>query len=108
MIDELPELEWPEHSLLEGAFVREWAAVGLGTHSVAFNAGARVASPRSTTSSRTPGKVNRGTVYRRASSIRDEDHHLCGCGQQQHLCLKCLRWVCEAPGHLKHDCKGGL
>ncbi len=104
MSDELPEVEWPQHSLLKERRPGEWAAYGLGTASVSFTAGARIASPRATTSSRTPGKVNRGTVYARTFEHDQRDWHVCGCGCKQTLCLGCLVWICDAPGHIKHVC----
>lgn len=42
-----------------------------------------VASHRSTTSSRTPGKVNRGTVYARETGGLPDDLDLCVCGQRR-------------------------
>lgn len=42
-----------------------------------------MASHRATTSSRTPGKVNRGTVYAREDSGLPDDLELCVCGQRR-------------------------
>lgn len=108
MADDLPEVEWCQYSALDGPprNQREWDRVGLGQLGVAFNPTERVASHRATTSSRTPGHVNRGTVYRRKFEHDAKYFHLCGCGQKQTLCLGCLTWICEAPGHLKHLCAG--
>ncbi len=36
------------------------------------------------------------------------EHHFCGCGRVQALCAECDVWVCNAPGHLKHVCRGGI
>ena len=95
-------------SLLDGSprNQREGDRIGLGQRSVSFNPTEFNASHRATTSSRTPGRVNRGTVYRRKFEHDAKYFHLCGCGQRQTLCLGCLLWICEAPGHLKHVCAG--
>lgn len=98
-----PELDWPYPSLLDGPYAREWERIGLGQLDVSFARTETQASHRATTSSRTPGKVNRGTVYARKFEHDARDWHLCGCGQKQTLCLGCMG-VCEAPGHLKHVC----
>lgn len=80
-------------SLLDGRWAFEWADLAPGQH----------ASHRATTSSRTPGKVNRGTVYRR--SFQHPPLHLCKCGQSQEQCVACGTWFCEATGHQKHSCE---
>lgn len=83
-------------SLMEGPFAREWEEVGLGK--------VRVASHRATTSSRTPGKVNRGVVY--ATDFAHAELHIHTCGLSMHRCRSCFEWICTAPGHLEHVCEG--
>ena len=90
-------------SLLDGPFAADWELY-LRDKSVAYVVGARVGSHRATTSSRTPGKVNRGTVYANRAFAHGE-LHLCGCGIEQRLCTGCNTWVCQAPGHLQHVCE---
>lgn len=89
-------------SLLDGPYAAEWEALGLGILSVTHVAGGAHASHRATTSSRTPGRVNVGTVYR--SAVKPREIHICRCGQKQHQCPSCLAWICEADGHAKHVC----
>ena len=82
----------PFVSLLDGEFASEWAELAPGQH----------ASQRATTSSRTPGKVNRGTVYARTFAHGELHIHTCGLKMTQ--CARCEDWICEAAGHLKHVC----
>lgn len=94
-------------SLLDGPHAAEWDALGLGVLTVAFNPSAHVASHRATTSSRTPGKVNRGTVYATAFEHDPAHFHVCPCGCPQTLCPDCLSYICRAPGHAPHVCRSG-
>lgn len=87
-------------SLLDGIYAYEWAGFLRRVGGVPLE---RHASHRATTSSRTPGKVNRGTVY--AVPVGERSLHLCPCGQTQHLCKAgCGKHICEAPGHKAHVC----
>lgn len=88
---------------LDGEFAADWAVYGLGDHSVTHNVSEHQASHRATTSSRTPGKINRGTVY--ATAFAHSELHLCKCGQRQHQCRTCAEWICTAPGHAPHLCE---
>lgn len=89
-------------SLLDGPFAADWDALGLGKLSVSYNPTSTIASHRATTSSRTPGRVNVGTVYRTA--VKPRELHLCPCGQSQQPCVSCGGWYCDAPGHQPHVC----
>lgn len=65
------------------------------------------ASHRATTSSKTPGKVNRGTVYKRERSGIDwTNRELCFHGQPMRRCDECSAWCCTCPGVLPHRCEG--
>lgn len=69
-------------SLLDGPFAKEWVALGLGNHRVAF------------------------AVPERTATGDEQPRHFCGCGIEQRYCAPCSTWVCHAPGHLKHECGG--
>ncbi len=78
----------------DGKYASDWADLAPGRH----------ASHRATTSSRTPGRVNRGTVY--ACPVVERVLHIHTCGCAMHLCAGCKQYICEATGHAKHACHG--
>ncbi len=71
-------------SLLEGRFAPEWAKFcpQLGTQP----------------------NVAQGPQLR--VERRTETHRFCGCGLVQRYCAPCDVWVCGAPGHIQHRCRG--
>lgn len=86
-------------SLLDGPFAAEWGPYLDGT---AGPHQKRQGSRRATTSSRTPGAKNKGTVYRKP--FEHPELHLCTCGLEQEKCVDCQAFICRAPGHQQHVC----